>query len=403
MDKIQSGSSFGSRERKASISLHRESLEIFASNFDKALKLENDIKIFVDTNVLIRYYKVSYKARVKLLDFFRSNAKRIFLTNQVEKEFTKNRRKNIEKYFEEVTKEIPSLFQKKIVNPITNFIQENKLILDDYDEINKSLQTLSLQSNSLLESLVNENKNKSKEAQKLIFDDEFLNLIDSFNKVEKLEQEEIEFLKKEFDDLSKELSSESIANFINKEENIFPGIGDVKEKPSNPYGDYIIFHEMLKYISTSKNDVVFITYDTAKGDWIRKTKMPHLEYIECTSLVNEDDSEDDLGKLKIKITKKILNEFLMDFDLYEEIPPHGHIPYEVLNQVRSCYTYLDELEYNLRRVFRFAMEYRENRGNKLNKVGMLNVSIKILNPKLTSKVEYEDRYKKYSNKMKAST
>jgi len=111
--KIDKGFSFNSRNRKTNIELHRNSLKEFEKNFDKALKLDNDFPIILDTNVLIRYYKVSFKARERLFKFINDNKDRIFITDQIQKEFTSNRRNNIEKYFQEVKMDLLTIVDTK--------------------------------------------------------------------------------------------------------------------------------------------------------------------------------------------------------------------------------------------------------------------------------------------------
>ncbi|RYE12178.1 MAG: hypothetical protein EOP45_23315, partial [Sphingobacteriaceae bacterium] len=60
---------------------------------------------------------------------------------------------------------------------------------------------------------------------------------------------------------------------------MFPGCAEKKSK-DDPTGDYIIFHELMTYSKQNNCDVIFLTNDTTKGDWLRKDGTNHLHYIE---------------------------------------------------------------------------------------------------------------------------
>ena len=421
MFKFEIGNTFGSRQRKSKISLHLDALKKFEEGFEKAFNIEDNIAIVVDTNVLIRYYKISFEARAKLLNFLDDNKQRIFLTSQIEQEFTSNRRKNIEKYFQEVTKEVPRNFAKNILNPISHFINGNEAILRDYPSVNDKLKVLLRKSNEIEQELIEGNGVKYSEAQKLIFNDPFLELLNDLKKIDRLSEDEILLLSREFDELRKGLKPENVAKFIEKEKDIFPGIGDVKEKPLNPYGDYIIFHELLKFTKERECNVVFLTYDANKGDWLRKSKMPHLEYIECTYDISskfiyildaepffkEKLSADFASLVEDKhngtiefITLESLNRFLKSFTLYSDLPKikNNDVSYHVLNEILSVHTILSELESDLRSVFNLAMEYRESKGNRLNKLGMMRVSLSIIYPQFSEKEHFERNYLEYHDR-----
>ena len=59
----------------------------------------------------------------------------------------------------------------------------------------------------------------------------------------------------------------------------FPGCGDKKE---DPYGDFIIYHEIIKFLKTNNQDAVFLTNDVEKNDWLLRRKaelIPYTHYI----------------------------------------------------------------------------------------------------------------------------
>ena len=90
--------------------------------------------------------------------------------------------------------------------------------------------------------------------------------------LESLSEKEKLFLDKLYDNLCErnKKSSSTVDSF--------PGFKD-KDKDDNLYGDFYIYHEMMSYIADNKKDCVFLTKDVTKGDWVRKDRKPHIQYI----------------------------------------------------------------------------------------------------------------------------
>lgn len=109
---------FGSKRFQQTLSSHKEILDKYYASFEQAKKLDGDAKIFLDTNVLLRIYSTSFKARKKLLKFFHDYKERIVLTGQVQWEYIKNREAVINKFSNDVTKTIPDNFTADILNNI---------------------------------------------------------------------------------------------------------------------------------------------------------------------------------------------------------------------------------------------------------------------------------------------
>ncbi|MFT7452098.1 MAG: hypothetical protein ACI9VN_002828, partial [Patescibacteria group bacterium] len=108
--------------------------------------------------------------------------------------------------------------------------------------------------------------------------DELMDSYATFEKLESLSGEERQFLIKEFDDLKTNRTSATLS---------FPGMGDITAKPNFPYGDYFLFHEILKYVVEQNTDAVFLTFDVAKEDWLQKDKQAHQHYIYKTYTINQ--------------------------------------------------------------------------------------------------------------------
>ncbi len=283
---IKEGCSFNSVNDKIGLLEYKEAIEYYSKNWEEAKDLKNDIPIFLDTNVLLRYYSISFKKRELLKKFFNDRKEQIILSNQVQKEFVKNREGVIEEYFQDALKKLLDEF-KTIINQIKSFNQKHKEIIKDFEFL--ETQTSEYQTNleKSSEDLKNAIKEKRQEKTLTKFNDEILDLFSSFELIDNLTEDEIEYLKKEFDCLKKELDPQKIKNEIKKPNRAFPGMGDIQDKPDNPYGDYYLFHEMIKYSKENDKDVVLITYDTTKGDWIKENKEAHIHYIQRVYQMNK--------------------------------------------------------------------------------------------------------------------
>jgi hypothetical protein len=104
-----------------------------------------------------------------------------------------------------------------------------------------------------------------------------------------LNDEEVDFVKKQYDALRQKY--EAVKKPEMKREITFPGCGDRSDK-EDPYGDFIIFHEILKFLvcgkdGLDKTDVIFLTREKVKGNWFYQDLAPITHYIEKAFLVTD--------------------------------------------------------------------------------------------------------------------
>ncbi|KAF2516282.1 DUF4935 domain-containing protein [Flavobacterium salilacus subsp. salilacus] len=397
---IDENFSYKAKLKSTSIEEYKSCLENYRNNFDGAKDLKGGIPIFLDTNVLLRYYSISFTAREKLLNFIDENKERIYITSQVQIEFLKNREEVIQKFFDQVTNRIPKDFTSEIINKITNFSEQHKIVLKDYSFVEPELDRLKSEFENLLVKL-NESIDVNKvENQNLLINDKLLEIICSCHQTDKLNENELKLIIDDYDELVKNSKKDNNNEYINK--SVFPGLGDFKEKPDDPYGDFIIFHEILKFTRSKSQNVIFLTFDNTKGDWMKKDKSPHMHYIDNV-YKNTDrilyiiDAERTLNKLlevnidslilndnrffetelninslkKLFETEIILSKFndaLFDQDLIDELKFHG---YETIENI------VKDLKYA---AFGFNKSIH-NQKIRLNKVGAIRLLLMIANEK----------------------
>jgi len=394
----------------SSISKYKECLDKFSQNFDKEVSLKTDTPIILDTNVLLRYYSISFIARTKLFRFLKDNKSRIYLTNQVQIEFLKNREDIIQRFFEQVTSKIPKDFSTDIVNKMKNFLDQYKVILKDYPFVEPGIEKYQSELESLLKQLNTAVDLKKKEHIDLIVNDKWLDLLSTFNQCEQLTEEEITIIKKHFDGLSKSVTSDSIDSILNKPNGAFPGLGDIKLKPEDPYGDYLIFHEIMKHMMNSNVDSIFLTFDNSKGDWMNKNKTPHLHYVQSIysttgKILYIVDAERALGGLlSIDIDSLVTNGTDRPFSLItpeslERIAMNSPafldskmVQFEdsFIEELRLNGYMIDaEVERDIKKVEYQILQYRKTHP-KLNSIGVMRSGLRIANPNYDVRVSRED-------------
>ncbi len=280
IDKI----SFGTKLRELELNSYVKSLSKYKELLTGALSLEGDIPIFIDTNILLRYYGISFSSRKSFYDFLEKYQKRIFVTSQVQKEFVKNREDLIERFFSETLSKLETNFKEEIKNKVQSYIDRNKILLDDFPQFESKLQKITKDIEKTQEQLSKELDSIKGKSDETKHEDKLLSLIQKMNLLNSLSEENIKFLKSEFDSLKKNIDVAKIKNELSKSQVAFPGLADVKEKPENPYGDYLLFHEIITYMQKNSTDAIFLTYDTTKGDWIKENKEPHSHYIQIVYL-----------------------------------------------------------------------------------------------------------------------
>jgi predicted nucleic acid-binding protein len=286
--------------KKLTIEIAHKALKTYFNKFEQALKLEEStIPIILDTNVLLRYYGMSQHEKKKLIEFLNKNKDRIFLTSQVQEEFLRNRVNVINKDFFQPLKAIPEDFKKmytEVRNIFTSFRNNKKKILKDYPAIwdllsekEQKLEEIFGDEETLNKRLVEEIEIMRMDYKNIYFLDELLETCMNLKVTPALSDQEIDFIKKQYNMLVQKYKD--VVEKSEKKKIMFPGWGDKPQK-EDPSGDFIIFHELLKFMRGGKDglnntDVIFFTRDERKGDWFDEERFPIIHYIEKAFLLTD--------------------------------------------------------------------------------------------------------------------
>ncbi|WP_149088618.1 PIN-like domain-containing protein [Pseudomonas prosekii] len=246
----------------------------FANGIPDIESLWDECIFVLDANVLLSLYRYSDSTRSELLQVFNALADRLWIPNQVAYEYLNNRLTVIgeqSKIYDDAIKKIEALRKSLENNNQHPFV---------------SKETLSA-SVDIFEKLINElNENKSIH-EKRINNDEIK---------DQLEELLTDRVGKNF---TKEQTEEIIARGKARyEEKIPPGYCDIKKGGNStlfldvckPYGDYIVW---LQLIDKSKDDgkpIIFITGDVKEDWWLLfngKTIGPQPQLVEEFKLLTE--------------------------------------------------------------------------------------------------------------------
>ncbi|HLO87923.1 MAG TPA: PIN-like domain-containing protein [Nostocaceae cyanobacterium] len=286
--------------KELSLPIVHKALKRYSEYKQEAFNISGKIPIVVDTSVLLRYYKMSQQDKKELLAFLEKQKDRIILTRQIEKEFLGRRISVIQKDFFNPLNKIHKSFEetyKGIKSLLSRFIDDNqKLFSRDYPDIWESLsekrelleQNILADEKELGEKIKSQIEETLKNNKDININDELLDICSQFTVLSSLNEEEIQFIEKLYDKLN--------AVYQNVKDNeksqfVFPGCGDQRDK-GYPYGDFIIFHEILKFMKKGLNkeqptDVIFLTNEREKGDWFNKDMTPIVHYINQVYLNTE--------------------------------------------------------------------------------------------------------------------
>ena len=283
----------------------QKALKSYSEGLEIASKLDGIAPIFLDTNVLLDYYKISFSEREQLEKFFEVNKDRIYLTKQIEIEFLRHRIDHIKTYlksledFVNAYRNIKSEIEKLKLGEIKGFdhyLNTNPILKNDYQDLRTELvqfnetlknKLIGLFQDSDFEQQILEKEKKIEEIKKRLErqadierNDPLLDIIANFKVANSLTSDESQFLEAKYDILNEKfVKVKGDQNFNWK--HTFPGCGEKNDK-EDPYGDFIIYHEILKFMKDAKTDVIFLTNDVEKNDWLLRNKadlLPYTHYI----------------------------------------------------------------------------------------------------------------------------
>lgn len=287
---IGTGFSYGAQIGKKDKGIQETAIALYQEHYAAAKGLEKEVVIFLDTNVLLGYYQMPLMGRKALYAFLEANRNRIYICDQVGREYKKHDKKVRRNYGRQLSLEQPTKIQQGVHQQLKDYLDENEDVLEAYPEFKNNLEGAVVNSEKIERLLRDFAEERILRCKKQLHEYNLATLLPHFQHLEALKKQEFKFLKAEFDDLKQGIEQVNQKNFEHKiaaylyqyPTKVFPGIGDLVKKPETPYGDYCIFHEMLKW--TAQNEpslpIVFLTNDVTKRDWVDVDKRAYVHYLE---------------------------------------------------------------------------------------------------------------------------
>lgn len=299
------------RTRYASIAAANTALRSYQTGIesrDEWVYEENTMPIFLDTCVLLNLYDISETEREEFIKFIRKNKDRIYISSQVQREYNRRRVLSVKGFKDRVDKtktEIQSTLAKVATTyqnekeGITNLVNRNLIKygmpqvasklkeLEDFMKqpaYNAEIQEKLRQCSDFISQHIDEECEKCWKNADFEYIDPVLEVIMEAKLLPSLSSEEQNYIAELYKKLR--VPYDALKPTDKERETItFPGAGD-KDKPidgpieeSVAWGDLYIYHEMLRFMKENSTDVVFMTRDVTKQDWIKQDHRAYVHYI----------------------------------------------------------------------------------------------------------------------------
>lgn len=343
------------KKAKEALSKYEEGIK----NMDNWL-YDNNMPIFLDTCVLLNLYMISDIERNAFVDFIHKNKARIIVASQVEREYNRRRVPQINKFMgqvEDLRIEINKVLErlgdsiKNIKNCVLGVANQNivrfgmpmvgakfkelvevfeqQQFTTEYEErINKCKDEI--------EQHLEEECNQCMLKADFEYCDPVLEALSETVILPSLKLNEQSYIIELYKKLRKAFD-ESKTDKDNDKKSVditFPGSGDTKKPVDAPieesvaWGDLYIYHEMLSYMKEHNTDVVFLTRDIKKQDWLKSDRTPFVHYIvnayEMTGhMMYILDSGDSIPMSFLSVAGQ--EKKIVDDDSLEELPDDSSI------------------------------------------------------------------------------
>lgn len=302
---------FTFRTRYQSISSANTALQAYAKGIkhrDEWVYEENKMPVFLDTCVLLNLYDISETERVEFIKFIHVNKDRIYIPSQVQREYNRRRVSQIKGFKDRVT-QLKTEVQTTLVKLATTYKNEKSGVtnlsnrnlikygmpqvaskLKELEEFlnlpayNAELQDKFKQCSDFISQHIDEECENCWRNADFEYVDPVQEAIIEAHLLPSLSKEEQKYIENLYGKLRIPYDALKPGN-KDRETITFPGAGDNSKPATGPieesiaWGDLYIYHEMLRFMKENNTDVVFMTRDISKGDWIKEDHRAFVHYI----------------------------------------------------------------------------------------------------------------------------
>ena len=310
-DVVMVGKDLTFRTRYQSVASANTALKAYTTGIqerDEWVDEENKMPIFLDTCVLLNLYDISETERVEFIKFIQKNKDRIYISSQVQREYNRRRVLSVKGFKDRVDKtkndilttlsKLASMYKTE-KDGVTNLVNRNLIKygmpqvvsklreLEDFlkqPAYNADLQDKFKQCIDYVNQHIEEECEQCWKNADFEYVDPVQEAIVEAKLLPSLSENEQKYIV----DLYKSLRAAYDAQKPGSKELetiTFPGSGDKDKIVDGPieesvaWGDLYIYHEMLRFMKENNTDVVFMTRDVTKEDWIKKDHRAYVHYI----------------------------------------------------------------------------------------------------------------------------
>lgn len=282
----------------------QEALEAFHLKKKKITEwLYNDkTPIFIDANVLLSVYFSPVPLREHLSKFLQDNQSRLYITSQVERELIRHRLEFIDKnkgnlkaaakkvkaaignFETDFSKMFKELKNASVNAHFVDSMPQTDALIDGLEAMATNEHLLSAEFSAFNDKLKEIDEKFNEEFDKLFekidieYRDPILSAISKINVLPPLSQSEYDFVKTLYTKLLEryDADKDKLAPYLR-----FPGSGEDRDTAikDEPWGDLVIYHQVLAFMAENHLDAIFLTNDKAKLDWMKKDGEPYSYYI----------------------------------------------------------------------------------------------------------------------------
>lgn len=298
------------RTRFRSLIKAKEALKIYEANInnmDDWLYEDSEMPIFMDTCVLLNLYDISELERNAFINFIQKNKGRIYIPSQVEREYNRHRipqingfKSRVNKLKDEVLTVLETLAKnyQNIKGGLVGLSNRNIIkygmpqvsskLKELTDHLSQPQHTSELQEKfrqtiDFVRQHLEEECGRCCDNANFEYADPILEALASTTIMTSLTDEEQKYIVDIYKQLREIYDNKKTGD--GKLGVTFPGAGD-SEKPvdgsideSVAWGDLYIYHEMLRFMKDMDSDVVFLTRDVSKSDWVKADHTPFVHYL----------------------------------------------------------------------------------------------------------------------------
>lgn len=254
--------------------------------WDYSRPLAPELPVFLDTNVLLGYYQMPLAARPLFVQWLQHH--HCYVPDQVQREFKRHAHALQRKHRRHLQ---PPIAQEKLSHAkeeLAHYLQHQARLLNDYPSWKQTLEALLLEAKHIAQQTEAYNQYFLKQGHDVLRQANKTAPIQWLQPLTAIQKREYKHLKREFDQAAAQAIQEHNKGFgdaidayqYRYPNHVFPGLGDVLSKQKNPYGDYLIYHEILKWAVQDGGDspVFFLTDDSTKKDWLDARAAPYPHY-----------------------------------------------------------------------------------------------------------------------------